>query len=605
MILQALNDLYGRLAQDLSYRIAPPGFSPQKISFRIVIREDGSFLPPEDARTPNENGKLQTTIMEVPGGAKPPGAGVNPCFLWDNQTYLLGHQPEEKKEGFGLERFEAFRSRHLELEKEIDCPEYSAVCRFLEKWNPDDIDQYPILNEVGTGFGVFQILGQKGDVHNTPKILDWWNANQPKETTDVIGQCLITGEPDVAIARLHPKIKGITGAQSAGASIVSFNDTAYESYGKSQSYNSPVSQDTAFRYGSALNALLTGPKSKKHRLRIGDTTCVFWTEQASEVEDIFAEILGGGSNATEETQDETQRARIERFLKALRSGGAFVDDQAPLDTPFYLLGLAPNAARISIRFFHRSTINELLGKLRDHQRCLSIVREFEESKGKRLPDPEFPAIWQLLNQTARVSDEIPPLLGGALTRSIVEGSPYPEGLFTAVIRRIHADRTINYLRAAIIKAVLTRNSNHSITITHMLDTSDNTEHAYKLGRLFAVIEKIQEDALGALNSGLRDKYYSSASATPANVFPILLRNCQNHLTKIPSGKLAEIIGKEKATKAKAGREILLQEILDGIESSGFEPQLNIKSQGIFAIGYYHQRKAFFPKQEQPETPPTK
>lgn len=585
MILQALNDLYGRLAQDDSYGIAPPGFSPQKISFRIVIREDGSFLPPEDARTPNEKGKLQTTVMEVPGGAKPPGAGVNPCFLWDNQTYLLGRQPEDKTEGFGLERFEAFRNRHLELEKEIDCPEFSAVCRFLEKWDPDSIDQYPILNEVGTGFGVFQILGQKGDVHNNQKILNWWNTNQPKEASDTTGQCLITGKSDVAIARLHPKIKGVTGAQSAGASIVSFNDTAYESYGKSQSYNSPVSQDTAFRYGSTLNALLTGPMSKKHRLRIGDTTCVFWTEQASEVEDIFADILGGGSNATEDAQDETQRARIERFLKALRSGASFVDDQAPLDTQFYLLGLAPNAARVSIRFFHRSTINELLEKLRDHQRCLSIVREFEEPKGKRLPDPEFPAMWQLLNQTARVSDEIPPLLGGALTRSIVEGSPYPEGLFTAVIRRIHADRSINYLRASLLKAILFRN--HKLNIPIMLDTNQ-TEPAYLLGRLFSTLEKTQEDALPGINATIRDRFYSSASATPASVFPRILRTYQHHLSKLKGG-------------AKVNRERLVQDILSSIESSGFPAQLNLKAQGLFAIGYYHQRKDFFTKKETPES----
>lgn len=588
MILQALNELYGRLAEDPSYGIAPPGFSPQKISFRIVIREDGSFLPPEDARTPNDKGKLQTTVMEVPGEGKPAGAGINPCFLWDNQTYLLGRLPEDQeKKGkldFGIKRFEAFRDKHLALEDKIDCPEFSAVCRFLEKWDPANISEYPVLNELGTGFGVFQLVGQKRYVHQNKTILEWWNANQPKESSAITGQCLITGETDVAIARLHPKIKGVTGAQSAGASIVSFNDTAYESYGKSQSFNSPVSQETAFRYGTALNSLLTGPKSKKHRLRIGDTTCVFWTEQASEVEDIFADILGGGSNATEDAQDETQRARIERFLKALRSGGAFVDDHAPLDTPFYFLGLAPNAARIAIRFFHRSTIEELLKKLRDHQECLSIVREFEEPKGKRLPDPEFPAMWQLLNQTARVSDEVPPLLGGALTRAIVEGSPYPESLLTAVIRRIHADRTVNYLRAAIIKGILLRN--HKLNIPTMLDTNQTTP-AYLLGRLFSALEKTQEDALPGINATIRDRFYSSASATPASVFPRILRTYQHHLSKLNSG-------------AKVNRERLVQEILSSIESSGFPPQLNLKAQGIFAIGYYHQRKDFFTKKEQIE-----
>tara|TARA_R100000027_G_scaffold67108_2_gene64662 strand:- start:4717 stop:6483 length:1767 start_codon:yes stop_codon:yes gene_type:complete len=585
MILQALNDLYGRLEKDKTYGIAPPGFSPQKISFRVVIKEDGSLFKIEDARSLNEKGKLQTTICEVPGGAKPPGSGINPCFLWDNQTYLLGRQPEDKKEGFGQERFDAFKQRHLGLEEAIDCSEFSAVCRFLERWNPSEIDDHPILNDVGTGFGVFQILGRKNDVHTTPKILDWWRTNQPKDESTLRGQCLVTGKMETDIARLHPKIKGVTGAQSSGASIVSFNDSAYESYTKTQSFNSPVSEDAAFRYGTALNALLTGPMAKKHRLRIGDTTCVFWTEQQSETEDVFADILGGGSNSVDEVQDPAQRERIERFLKALRSGTGFANGQAELDTPFFLLGLAPNAARISVRFFHRSSIRELLAKLKAHQECLEIVRQFETSTGKRHADPEFPAIWQLLNQTARVSDEIPPLLGGALTRSIVEGTPYPEGLFTAVIRRIHADRTVNYLRAAILKSILQRN--HKSNISIMLDPNQ-TDPAYLLGRLFAALEKTQEDALSGLNATIRDRFYSSASATPASVFPRLLRTYQHHLAKLNGG-------------SKVNRERLIQEIVDLLSSTGLPNQLNLKAQGLFAIGYYHQRKDFFTKKETPES----
>ncbi|MBD5779017.1 type I-C CRISPR-associated protein Cas8c/Csd1 [Pelagicoccus sp. NFK12] len=578
MILQSLNELYDRLAEDKAYAISPPGFSPQKISFKIVIRLDGSFIPPQDARSPNDKGKLQNTLVEVPGGAKPSGAGVNPCFLWDNQTYLLGRQPEDKKSGFGIERFEAFRERHLALEKEIDCPEFSAVCRFLESWDPVNVETYPILNELGTGFGVFQIQGQKGYVHETPKIRNWWIKNQPREVSASRGQCLISGERDVEIARLHPKIKGVVGAQSAGASIVSFNDAAYESYAKTQSFNSPVSEDVAFRYGTALNALLTGPKSRDHRIRIGDTTCVFWTERQSAFEDVFADILGSGSHATDEVQDETQRERIERCLKAIQSGRGFVDDKAPVETPFYLLGLAPNAARLSVRFFLRSTIEELLKKLNAHLEDMKIVRQFENQTTKgRKPDPEFPAVWQLLNQSARVSDEVPPLLGGALTRAIVEGTRYPEALYGAVLRRIRADRTINYLRVAIVKATLVRN--HQYEIPTMLDKSETTP-AYLLGRLFSALEKTQEDALSGLNATIRDRFYSAASATPASVFPRLLRTYQHHLSKLnPGGKVV--------------REKLVQEIIDPLESSGFPSQLNIKAQGLFAIGYYHQRKAFF------------
>ncbi len=588
MILQSLNQLYERLAEDPNYEIAPPGFSPQKISFCIRIKPDGTLVQIEDARKPDERGRMQNDVMLVPGEAKPPGAGINPGILWDNQTYLLGRQPEDKPAGFGLKRFEAFRQRHLELEQAIDEPAFSAVCRFLQHWTPEKIEEHPLLNDVGTGFGIFALQGEKRPVHESKKIQDWWrgtlveNGEEPVESA----QCLLTGN-SAPIARLHPKIKGVTGSQAAGASIVSFNATAYESYGKTQSYNAPVGEDAAFQYGTALNSLLTGPQSKKHRIRIGDTTTVFWTEKPSILEDNFADIFSGGSQAIEEVQDITKREQIQRLLEAIRSGTGY-QEHGESDTPFYILGLAPNAARVAIRFFHRSTTAELISKLHDHQQCLEMVRQFTEPVGKRFADPEFPAIWQILRETARVADEIPPLLGGAITRAIVEGSPYPEGLFSSIIRRIQADRTINYLRAATLKAILVRN--HQQTIPTMLDTG-NTDPAYLLGRLFATLEKTQEDALGSVNAGLRDKFYSSASATPASVFPRILRTYQHWLSKLNGG-------------SKVNRERLVQEILSSIEATGFPNQFSLKKQGVFAIGYYHQRKDFFTKKETAETTET-
>lgn len=580
MILQSLNELYSRLAADPAYEIAPPGFSPQKICFRMVLKPDGSLFDIQDARTPDEKGKMQNTLMLVPGDAKPSGAGINPGLLWDNQTYLLGRQPEDKAYGFGLSRFEAFRQRHLELESTIKDPSFFAVCRFLEQWNSERITEFPILNDLGTGFGIFQLQGEKKAVHESSAVQKWWLLSQAAEVPGDLGQCLLTGE-ELPIARLHPKIKGVTGAQAAGASIVSFNANAYESYGKAQSYNAPVSEAAAFRYGTALNSLLTGPKSQKHRIRIGDTTTVFWTEKPSIVEDCFANIFAGGSQATEEVQDETKRGQLQRVLEAIRSGGKYQELGESGDTQFHILGLAPNAARISIRFYHRSTVADLLAKLHDHQRCLEIVRQFTEQTGSRFPDPEFPALWQIIRETARAADEIPPLLGGALARAIIEGTPYPEGLFSAIIRRIHADRTINYLRAATLKAVLTRN--HKLDIPIMLDT-ENTDPAYLLGRLFAALEKTQEDALGNVNAGIRDRFYSAASSTPASVFPRLLRTYQHHLSKLNGG-------------AKVNRERMVQEIVASVDASGFPNQFALKKQGIFAIGYYHQRKDFFTKKE--------
>ena len=587
MILQSLNDLYSRIASDPDYEIAPPGFSNQKISFRIVVKPDGNLFEIEDARKPNSAGKLMPTVISVPGETKPSGPGINPCFLWDNQTYLLGMQPENKQPDFGKLRFESFRDLHLANERQISDPDYSAICRFLESWDPLDLGNFPILNEVGTGFGIFQIQGSKKPVHENKKIESWWKQRVSGQgDSETISQCMVTGVTS-PIARLHPKIKGVAGAQSVGASIVSFNNSAYESYGKTQSFNSPVSEKVAFQYGAALNSLLNGPKSDKHRISIGGTTVVFWTDgpQSTLVESCFAEFVGGGSSSIDDVQDQTQRERLLRLLSAVKKGGHFQDFDDNLQTGFYILGLAPNAARLAVRFFHRSSIGELIGRLHDHLNCFKMVREFDQPIGAKKPDPEFPALWQILRETARTSKEISPLLGGGLTRSVIEGTPYPDALLTSVIRRIQADRRITYLRAATIKASLVRNHNQPIPI--MLDTT-NTEPAYRLGRLFSALEKTQDDALGNVNAGIRDRFYGAASATPASVFPRLLRTYQHHLSKLTPG-------------LKVQREQLIQEILESIQV--FPSQLNLKRQGMFAIGYYHQRKSFFTKKQDPVSEP--
>lgn len=582
MILHSLYKLYDRLANDPAYEIAKPGYSPQKISFRVVLKADGTLFAIQDARIKNDKGKPIADAQLVLGEAKPSGSGINPGLLWDNTTYMLGYKLDDPKPERTVKSFEAFRDKHLALETEINDSDFSLVCRFLENWTPEQATEYveahPEIKDLATGFGLYQIQGQSESINEKSKILEWWD--QPAaETTDDLSQCLITGE-NATIARLHPKIKSVAGAQSAGASIVSFNAPAYESYGKDQSFNAPVSEQAAFKYGTALNSLLNGPKSNKHRIRIGDTTCVFWTDKPSIVEDAAQFYFSDGSNQTE-SQDESARSKVETFLKSLRLGTQVLDElgEDTKNNHFYILGLAPNAARLSVRFFHQSTVAEFIANLKAHHDDISIIRQFEHTTGKRLPDPEFPANWQLLKETARVSDDIPPLLGGALMRAILENTPYPEGIYSSVLRRIRADRTINYYRAAIIKGVLTRNNKE--TISTMLDT-ENKEPAYLLGRLFAALEKTQGDALGDLNAGLKDKYYSSASATPASVFPRILRTYPHHLAKLNGGQ-------------KVVRERLIQDIIG--ELNEFPSHLNLKDQGKFAIGYYHQRKDFFTKKD--------
>ena len=583
MILQSLNELYARLAEDPTYEIAPPGFSPQKISFRIVIKPDGTLFAIEDARVKNARGKLESDRMETPLHEKRT-SGVKSQFLCDKQEYLLGRQLEGKREGAGAECFKEFKNTHLNYEQSIASSSYSSLCRFLETWSPAEAGNYTTLDQIGTNFGVFQILGTRGYLHDDPKIKAWWLKRLLN--ADFVGaeeQCLVTGEV-ARICRIHPDIKGF---KSSVALVGIQENTSYESYGRSKAENCPISEEVAFRYATALNSLLDGPRKSKHRININGTTAVFWTEKPTIIEDYLAGLFTGGSPVTEEVQDVTKKSQIQRLLEAVRSGKNFQEFGGP-EIPFYILGLElPNPGRFSIRFFHRSTVADLLTRLHDHQKNFEMVRQYTEQNGNLKPDPEFPSIMDILRQTPPPKgnwpddDKISPLLGGALTRAIVEGTPYPEGLFSAIIRRIQADRTINYLRAATIKAVLTRN--HNQTIPKMLDT-ESKDPAYLLGRLFSTLEKTQEDALGNVNAGIRDRFYSAASATPASVFPRLLRTYQHWLSKLNGG-------------AKVNRERLVQEIISSIGSAGFPNQFPLKKQGIFAIGYYHQRKDFFTKKE--------
>jgi CRISPR-associated protein Csd1 len=266
-------------------------------------------------------------------------------------------------------------------------------------------------------------------------------------------------------------------------------------------------------------------------------------------------------------------------LDALRQGTEKYPDieQDAGKTNFYILGLSPNAARVSVRLFLRTTIRELLDNLRKHYHDMTIERQF--SAAAKLPDPEFPPTWMLLRQTARDSDGIPPILAGPLMRAILSGSRYPDGLYSAVIRRIHADRNINYLRACIIKGYLNRN--HGREISMSLDT-ERLDPAYRLGRLFAALEKTQGDALGNLNASIRDRFYSAASSTPRSVFPRLLRTYQHHLGRLEGGR-------------KVNREKLVQEIVGPLVN--FPAYLNLADQGLFAIGYYHQMQKFYQKKE--------
>lgn len=598
MILQALFQLYDRLSAESAYEMPPPGYSLQKITYKVVVAPDGTLVDIQDARVPGKP-RPRPRALIVPGGGKPTGAVTEESvhkkvlLLRNDLPFLVGAAVKEEVDSRSGKKnrtlvcspreFEAFRKFHLEIEPEIGDEVFSMVCNFLRSWDPAEALHHPEWADLADGQGVFQVLGHAEWVHDRPAVKAWWEARQQSGQSEVKGQCLITGESG-PVARLHPMIKGVAGANTTGASLVGFNFDAVESYGKSQSFNAPVSEHAAFRYGTALNSLLDGPQRGKHTIVIGDSTVVFWTDRPTTTEDIFAEFAwhGAAAPADAELQDESVRMKLELFLRALRKGreayGEIEDD--PDRTAFFILGLSPNAARLSVRFFHRGTLGALLDNLRAHYNDIAVA--VQPAKGESPGNQEFPPGWLLLDQTCPRKggkpdrDKIPPILAGGLLRAIVTGAHYPHALFTAVFRRIRADGIVSFPRVCVIKGYLNRNLGREVSMA--LDT-ERQDPAYRLGRLFAALEKTQLDALGErLNATIRDRFYSAASATPGAVFPRLLRTYQHHLAKMEGG-------------LKVNREKLVQEIVAPL--SGFPAHLGLQDQGLFAVGYYHQTRAFY------------
>lgn len=569
MILNKLVDYYDRLASEPEADIAPYGYSRQRISFAVLLRPDGTLLQFEDLR--RDEGKRTVPLsLVVPGQAKPTGSGFNPCFLWDNAAYMLGFKPDDSAPQRTRRSFEAFRERHLSAEEEIGDEAFSAVCAFLRDWDPNRAADHPELVERAANFGVFRIANTMEYVHDRPAIKAYWAREIGETGPSVDAFSLINGKRQ-PIARLHePKIKGVIGAQLSGATLVSFNIDAAESLGKSQAYNSPVGVEDAFKYCTALDRLTA---DDRRRVRLADATVVFWSERPTTFENDIGWVI-----EDIRADDEATVGRVRAFFDRLRRAaeGEKVEDA---DTPFYALGLSPNAARLSVRFWLEGTVQQYAKCLGEHLRDLEIG-------GGRAGDPPL-TLKRILDHTARERKDVPPLLEGAVLRAILSGGAYPQMMFAAVLRRIRADRNIWPARAAILKAYLNRKARiaRRKEIIGMALNQAIGAPAYHLGRLFAVLEKAQEEALGSgLNVTIKDRYFSSASANPVAAFPRILRLHAHHLNKIDHhGRKVNI-------------ERLVQEICSHVDAaSGFPTHLPLDEQGLFFIGYYHQRQDLFTK----------
>jgi len=573
MILQALKSYYDRKAQNPDGQIAPPGFEWKEIPFIVVLDSEGHLVQIEDTRTVEGKRKISKSYL-VPQGEKRT-SGIKPYRLWDNAEYIFSIVGNMEKQKAFISRLDDFlKSEDIGL---------LAMKRFLSDHPEEQAKNSEAWAEIEETkpWIAFRLKGDTELICQRQKVIAALRSESPvNEGHPMI--CLVTGNKSLP-TRIQPSIKGIRNANTTGADIVSFNLRAFESYGKEnrQGENAPISESAAFAYTTALNHLLR--RDSPQKIQIGDATTVFWAEQSDGMEKTFLEIFG---ETKKDNPDEKSKA-VEDLYRSVQNG-AFVTDSD--QTRFYVLGLSPNAARISIRFWRVATVAELAERIRNHFSDLEIVHPHWE--------PRFIPLYRLLKSIAAQGKEenIPPDLAGDIMRSILSGGPYPELLLQAAVRRVRIpmgmkspkERTdahsMEYFRAALIKACINRRSNKE-ELTVSLD-EENTRPAYRLGRLFAVLERIQERVSPNLNATIRDRFYGAASSTPGTVFPTLLKLKNHHIAKLENK--GEAVNLEK----------LVGEIMNGVVEFPF--QLTLQDQGRFAIGYYHQRQAMFAKSDNHE-----
>lgn len=579
MILAALNDYYQRLLEHGAEGISPLGYSQEKISYEILLAPDGAVVDVNDIRDTTGKKPLPRSLS-VP---QPPkrASNVAPCFLWDKTSYVLGASASSKRSD---QEHAAFKALHHEaLANEAD-EGTRALLAFLDAWIPEKFKDDPRFREEMLDTNVvFRLDGERRYLHERPAARAV-RARLMNNDGARTGMCLVTGANE-PLSRLHPAIKGVNGAQSSGASIVSFNLDSFASYGKSQGDNAPVSEQATFAYTTVLNHLLRRDPHNRQRLQIGDASVVFWAQaddakQAEAAENLLASFFDPPSDDGQETR------KLRHVLEAVSQGQPLHELDPGLDdsTRIFVLGLAPNASRLSIRFWQSDTLEVFASRLAEHFQDLRL-----EPSPWRTP----PAVWRLLLAAApsrdgkSKSEDVPPQLAGELTRAILTGGRYPRSLLGNIIMRLRADGDITGARVALCKAILERdrrlgNKETDKGVSVSLDPT-NTDPGYLLGRLFSTLENVQRAALGKqINATIRDRYYGAASATPASVFPVLLRNAQHHLSRLRKDKPGFAVNLEK-------------EIGETVDLLGptFPKSLRIEAQGHFAIGYYHQTQARF------------
>ena len=577
MILQALVSYYETLAA--RGELPQPGWAPVKVSYVLNLDDQGDITTVVCIKEEVTRGKkkaLVPQIIQLPAPVKRT-VGVTANFLCDNSSYILGADKKGKPKR-SLECFQACKTLHETLLVSVEEPAARALLSFFDHWQPEKLTEHPAFAHqdmedlLASANLIFRYRGRY--LHEIPAIRQAWQDYYNNSQDSQQFPCLVTGKL-APVAQLHPSIKGIYGAQSSGASLVSFNAPAFCSYDREQGLNAPTSQYAAFAYGAALNYLIATQNT-----RVGDVTLLFWAESGEEA---YADALkrfgfGGGDE-----DDQYKEEDLKGLMESLAEGADVEWDGTRIDPnmTFYILGISPNAARLSVRFFLRNSFGQFIRSVKAHYDRLEIVRPSFD------PFDNIP-VWRMLKETVNPnSREKKPAadMAGDTLRTILTNTPYPATLLNGVTLRIRADREMNRTRAAILKAYYLKNRNTFVpeeVLTVSLNQDSNHE-AYVLGRLFSVLEAIQSDANPGINATIRDKYFSSASATPGVVFPTLVNLAQKHLRKLDEGK-------------KIFYDKQLTELMSKLGET-YPNRMNLPQQGAFQLGYYHQTQYRFTKKE--------
>jgi CRISPR-associated protein Csd1 len=584
MILQALKEYY--LKKDLP----PQGFEKRQLPFLIIISPKGRFLNLEKTE---EGGVARQFLVPKDRHITGKNAYKIANILWDHYGYVLGKPKDIEKKSVEManRQLVSFISVVNEIHKYYpDSIPLQAVFNFykLDEWKKVPLD--PLWGECSQrkgcnlgfrvdGVGVATDSFEIGEFVRTnitnSKGEDGTDIEKEKDQS-VLGMCMISGGRGL-IARKHTPTP--INKSRSNAKLVSFQkNSGYDSYGKSQGTNAPISVESEAAYTTALKHLVA--KKSSNVVLIGTETIVFWSDgiRSATSYDLESNFSAFFADPPKDDPDRGVLA-VKALYEAVYSGTIPIDE----GNRFYVLGLAPNAARIAVRFWKTGTIRDFAEKIKKHFDDMEIVR------GPK--DKEYLTLNQMLKATAfdYKMANVPPNLAGAIVESVLDGTPYPITLMHQCIRRVRAERKVTRIRAAILKACInrTRQQNNPYgkeEITVPLDRS-NTSPGYRLGRLFAVLEKIQEEANPGINATIRDRFYGAASSSPVVVFPQLLKLKNHHLTKLTS----------QGRKVNFEKE--LGEIFDGIEVSMkcFPAHLSMEDQACFAVGYYHQKQSFFRK----------